>query len=160
MTGNGINHGSPSEALYSLVYTSEARALFDDSALDDLLQRSRAANHAKGITGILLFRRGRFVQFLEGPEGSVRALMNRIAEDRRHAKVRILIDGNPSHRQFGSWTMGYQPIQAPSTPTPQGFRDTFEDLESIDDSDAVLRAARELTIWFRAKAGGAHQQTA
>lgn len=160
MTDNGFIHNAPSEALYSLVYTSESRVPFDDRTLTELLERSRDANHAKGITGILLFRRERFVQFLEGPEGAVRALMHRIADDPRHAKIRILIDGNPAHRQFTAWTRGYQPIQEPSTPPPPGFRDTFDDLESIDDADAVLRAARELTIWFRAKATNPHQHSA
>lgn len=136
---------------YSLVYTSEARTPFTDDQLSELLAQARDANEAAGITGILLYRGGRFVQFLEGPEGAVRRLMSTIADDPRHEKVRLLIDGHPETRQFPAWTMGYEPLRVSSTEPPAGFRDTFDDLESVDDADAVLRAARELSIWFRAR---------
>lgn len=39
------------------------------------------------------------------------------------------------------------------TPAPPGFRDTFDDLEILDDRDAVIRAMRELTLWFRVRSG-------
>lgn len=138
--------------LYSLVYSSAAAAPFDDDQLAALLTQCRAANSRNGITGMLLYRGGRFVQFLEGPEDSVRGLLERIAADPRHTDLRVMIDSHPRARQFAEWTMGFEPMSEPDAPAPAGFRDTFDDLEQADDGDSVLRATRELSLWFRVRA--------
>lgn len=137
--------------LSSLVYASTAASDFDDAALAALLQQARRANAARGITGVLLYRGGRFVQFLEGPEHEVRAVFETIAADPRHTGVRTLDEGRPAARQFAEWTMGYQPVREPVGPPPPGFRSTFDDLDDADDRDGVLRAIRELSLWFRAR---------
>jgi hypothetical protein len=135
--------------LFSLVYSSTATRPFDDDDLAALLESSRRSNTAVEITGVLLYRGGRFIQFLEGPESEVRTLMARITEDSRHTNVRVLLDGHGPHRQFAEWSMGYEPIQMPAGPPPAGFRDTFDDIDRLDDRNAVVRAARELSLWFR-----------
>ncbi len=137
--------------LYSLVYTSNATVPFEPADLDELLEDSRASNHAHDITGLLLYRRGRFTQFLEGPEQAVRELLARIEDDPRHTGIRVLIDGFTAHRQLPDWTMGYETVAEPAAPRPEGFRDTFDDLENAGDDDAVIRALRELTLWFRVR---------
>lgn len=137
--------------LYCLVYTSASTAPFSADDLEDLLRGSRTRNLGDGITGLLLYRRGRFVQFLEGPEPAVRALLGRIRADARHEKVRVLIDGFTPSRQLSEWTMGYETVADARRPAPPGFRDTFDDLEILDDRDAVIRAMRELTLWFRVR---------
>lgn len=141
----------PGEQLYSLVYTSFALRLFDEAELDALLTQSRAANERMDVTGMLLYRNGRFIQFLEGPEGAVRDLLERITADARHTDVRVLVDGRPAARQFADWTMGYEPIDEARTPLPVGYRSTFDDLEAADDTDVVLRATQELSLWFRVR---------
>ncbi|MET0297389.1 MAG: BLUF domain-containing protein [Microbacterium sp.] len=141
--------------LYSLVYVSTAVEPFDDPRLEALLEQSRRANARDGITGILLYRRGRFIQFLEGPEGPVRDLVARIGRDPRHTGVRVMIDGHPEARQFEEWTMGYERVREAEGPAPDGFRSTFDDLEDSDDADHVLRATRELSFWFRVRASDA-----
>lgn len=144
-------HATPGD-VYSLVYTSSATSPFSTAQLEDLLRTSRARNREQGITGLLLHRKGRFTQFLEGPEDAVRALLERIEADDRHGSVRVLIDGYAERRQLPDWTMGYEPIAESDAPRPEGFRDTFEDLDGAGDDDAVLRALRELTLWFRVRA--------
>lgn len=139
--------------LYSLVYSSRATDAFDDAQLGALLAQARAANERAAITGILLYRQGRFIQFLEGPEAPVRDLLARIAADPRHSSVRVMVDGHPPVRQFAEWTMGYEPVDEPAGPLPDGFRSTFDDLEDGHDTDVVLRATRELSFWFRVRSG-------
>lgn len=139
--------------LFSLVYSSAATEPFTPDALDDLLAHSRDRNRADDITGLLLYRRGRFVQFIEGPEAAVRAALARIRADPRHENVRVLIDGFSPTRQLPDWTMGYEKVADAAVPPPPGFRDTFDDLENLDDADAVVRALRELTLWFRVRTG-------
>lgn len=141
------------DALYSLVYSSTAADSFNESDLTALLQQSRSDNTRDGITGMLLYRKGRFVQVLEGPEDRVRALVTRISADPRHSQVRVMLDGHPASRQFAEWTMGYEPTTEPTGPAPEGFRSTFDDLEAAADTDSVMRATRELSMWFRVRAG-------
>ncbi len=139
-----------SAPLVSIAYVSTATHPFDDASLSDLLAQSRRSNHEHDLTGMLLYRRGRFFQVLEGPKDAVDELMAKIGADERHADVRILLEERLDERRFEEWTMGFEPIGIPSTPLPEGFRDTFDDLES-DDDDASIRAVRELTVWFRAR---------
>ncbi len=134
----------------SVSYVSTATTPFDDELLADLLTQSRRSNHAHDLTGMLLYRRGRFFQVIEGPQDAVEHLMDAIRRDDRHSDVRILLSERIDERRFTEWTMGYESIGVPTSPAPEGFRDTFDDLES-DDDDAIIRAVRELTVWFRAR---------
>jgi len=139
-----------SSDLVSISYVSAASEPFDDGRLNDLLAQSRRSNHEHDLTGMLLYRRGRFFQVLEGPQDAVDELMTKIRRDPRHTGVRVLLSERVDERRFTEWTMGYEPIGVPTTPAPEGFRDTFDDLEA-DDEDASIRAVRELTVWFRAR---------
>ncbi|MDR6689426.1 hypothetical protein J2X55_000325 [Microbacterium sp. 1154] len=142
-----------SSDLVSISYVSAASEPFDDGHLNDLLAQSRRSNHGHDLTGMLLYRRGRFFQVLEGPQDAVDELMTKIRRDPRHTGVRVLLSEHIDERRFTEWTMGYEPIGVPTTPAPEGFRDTFDDLEA-DDEDASIRAVRELTVWFRARTAG------
>lgn len=139
------------DRLVSLVYSSTGSSEFDEDSLDALLTESRAANRANGVTGILLYRAGRFVQFLEGPASRVAALMRSIIADPRHSNVRVLLEGDAPERHFAEWTMGYHRVAEPAAPLPEGFRSSFDDLEG-GDPDGMLRAVRELSFWFRVRA--------
>ena len=58
-------------ALISLVYISSERAPFSAKELDALLASSRARNAENGVTGVMLYARGSFMQYLEGPKQAV-----------------------------------------------------------------------------------------
>lgn len=148
-----LNDASGASDLYSLLYTSTAVSPMTSDDLDALLAQSRDDNADDEISGMLLYRRGRFLQFLEGPEAAVRALLDRIRADPRHTGIRVLLDGYSPVRQLPGWTMGYERLSGEPTPPPPGFRDTFDDLENTDDTQAAVRALRELTLWFRVRAG-------
>lgn len=146
-----MTDAAPEAGLYSLVYASNAASTFGDADLAELLSQCRVLNESKGISGLLLYRSGRFVQFLEGPEAEVRALYAKIERDPRHTSPRILNEGHPSHRQFGDWTMAYQPTSLSDAPPPPGLRSTFDDLDDAGDPDGVVRATRELSMLFRVR---------
>jgi Sensors of blue-light using FAD len=57
---------------------------FSTEELTDLLRKSRDNNAALGITGMLLYKDGNFMQVLEGDEERVRALATKVSQDRRH----------------------------------------------------------------------------
>ena len=142
---------STDETVFSVVYSSNATQAMSDDALRGLLEQSRASNAARDVTGMLLYRNGRFIQILEGPEQAVRETMGKIERDPRHDGLRVLIDEFIDERNFAEWTMGYEPIAMPDAQAPDGFRDTFDDLEAHGDPSATLRAARELSLWFRVR---------
>lgn len=136
--------------LLSTVYTSVAAEPFGDAQLGALLEHSRAANARVDVTGLLLHREGRFIQFLEGPEPAVRDLLATIAADPRHTRVRVLLEQHVAARQFPEWTMGYA-SPGESEEIAPGRRRSFEDLESGDDDELMVQAARDLTMWFRTR---------
>lgn len=138
----------PEAPLHSVVYSSTATQPFEPDSLQKLLQHSRHNNDNKGLTGMLLYRGGRFIQVLEGPENTVRDVVETIRSDPRHTNMRILLREPIEHRNFPDWTMGYEPIGVPANTPPEGYHDTFDDLHATDTS-ATIRAVRELTVWFR-----------
>ena len=68
-----------------LVYVSSAVKLFSDEELVQLLEASRENNSKIGVTGMLLYKEGNFMQLIEGPEESVRSLHAKISIDPRHS---------------------------------------------------------------------------
>lgn len=138
--------------LYSLTYSSTAAIPFDDGDLERLLESSRVANVNTDLSGLLLYRAGRFLQVLEGPESAVREAIDRIGRDPRHRDVRVLVSESIDERRFADWTMGYEPLGTPASAPPEGFRDSFDDLDS-GDATVTARALAALTVWFRVRSG-------
>ncbi len=93
-------------ALYNLVYCSRAAPGVDQSVVDHIVARARQMNAQHQITGMLVFGAGVFFQWLEGPRGSVLALMALIKGDPRHHDV-IQLTANEEVRErlFPDWDM-------------------------------------------------------
>jgi hypothetical protein len=68
-----------------------------------LLEQSRAANQARDITGVLLYKGRNFMQLLEGEESAVRNLYRKISLDTRHQGSMILLAANESQRMYSDW---------------------------------------------------------
>lgn len=92
--------------LVRLMYASRAAAALTDGDLAAILKASRAHNPAEGITGLLCFTDGVFVQVLEGGRNAVNARYKRIVEDPRHRDVVLLAYEEITERGFAGWTMG------------------------------------------------------
>ncbi|MEA3533876.1 BLUF domain-containing protein [Rhizobium sp. CC-YZS058] len=99
------------DRLHRLVYYSRNHVSADassfQSAVDDILARSRANNARDAITGALLFNAGCFAQVLEGPLEAVEATFERIQQDERHSDVSLLAFDPVEHRSFPNWAMGF-----------------------------------------------------
>ena len=102
----GRDSGKVLVPLIRLLYTSRESTPFSDAALRELIDDSNRRNAERGITGVLLYASGRFMQLMEGPAQEVRDLARRIAKDPRHRDVVFLIDQPASHRMFYGWGMG------------------------------------------------------
>jgi len=92
--------------LVRLLYASRAASPLTASALDSILEQSRAHNPAVGITGVLCYSGDLFIQVLEGSRDEVCSLYNTIVRDSRHGQVVILSFEEIRERRFGGWTMG------------------------------------------------------
>lgn len=99
--------------MYHLVYTSEATQPIEREALFDLLRESRERNRQNGISGLLLHKNDQFIQVLEGEESLVKALYDRIRNDRRHKNVTSILEGSLPEREFSDWSMGFREVYEP-----------------------------------------------
>lgn len=131
--------------LHRLVYVSSASGVLPAHQLDRILLRSRACNASIGVTGLLVFQEGNFLQCLEGPEARVAALMTRIRRDRRHVDLDILESGPCSARVFPDWPMGYVAPRNLSV----GRRARFADLLAVTRERPPTRPAPHAAIGDR-----------
>ncbi|MEI6661656.1 MAG: BLUF domain-containing protein [Comamonadaceae bacterium] len=91
--------------LVRLLYAS--RAIDPASAaIDEILLQSRQGNPSSGITGILCYGGGIFLQAIEGGRSAVSELYGHIQRDPRHKDVVLLHYEEISERRFSGWTMG------------------------------------------------------
>ena len=107
--------------MYFLVYVSAAVTWFSESELRALLTSARFRNEHAGITGMLLYKDGNFMQALEGPEPAVRGLYKRIESDRRHRGLLVLDCGTQEARQFARWNMAFHDISEGRGEMPSGY---------------------------------------
>jgi hypothetical protein len=91
--------------LVRLLYASRAVDSSTD-AISGILAQSRQYNPALGITGILCYGGGIFLQAIEGGRMAVNELYGHIQKDARHKDVVLLDYEEISERRFGGWTMG------------------------------------------------------
>lgn len=94
-------------ALYELVYVSESTREFTPEELADLLRHARTANAQRGVSGMLVHHRGRFIQLLEGERDEVERLYRHIERDPRHRDSRIVWQSAVDARSFAQWSMGW-----------------------------------------------------
>ena len=91
--------------LVRLLYASRAVDTSPD-AIESILTQSRQHNPVTGITGILCYGGGIFLQAIEGGRQPVSDLFGHIQKDERHKDVVLLHYEEIFERRFGGWTMG------------------------------------------------------
>ena len=91
--------------LVRLLYASRAVDT-SPAAIEAILTQSRQHNPGSGITGVLCYGGGVFLQAIEGGRSAVNKLYNQIVADERHSGVELLHYEEITERRFGGWTMG------------------------------------------------------
>lgn len=134
------------ESLHRIVYVSDAAFELQESeqVIADVLRASRRNNPAHGITGALLFSRGRFAQVLEGPLDALEELFETIQCDRRHARVTVLRYEAIDAREYPEWAMAYVGGEALRSPLPEGIREGIDAIESGRLGAEVVELLRRL----------------
>ncbi|RYY30180.1 MAG: BLUF domain-containing protein [Sphingobacteriaceae bacterium] len=107
--------------MYFLIYTSYAKST-NEQMLSVLLVQAREKNKACGITGMLLYVRGTFIQLIEGEQAQVKSLYKVIQRDERHLAPVVLMEGEIAERFFSNWSMGYKSISAEQLASEESYK--------------------------------------
>ena len=88
-----------------LTYQSRAVSRPSESDLGQLVAQARERNRRLGVTGMLLYENGRFLQTLEGPPTGLSAVWASIRRDERHRDIEVLTEHMVSSRLFSDWDL-------------------------------------------------------
>jgi len=88
-----------------LTYQSRVVTPLSQAELDALTAQAQARNHELGITGLLLYDNGRFLQTLEGPPDALAQVWESIRRDPRHHKIEVLTEHVIASRLFSGWDL-------------------------------------------------------
>ncbi len=94
-----------SNSLVRLIYASVKDRYVDGPELKNILNVAQTNNKKSGITGILLFNGGYFLQALEGSRAHVNKLYQSITKDQRHQNFQIIEFIDVATRTWGNWSM-------------------------------------------------------
>ena len=99
-------------AVRQVLYVSSGVKKFTDAEIDEILVTARRHNTDSGITGVLFYLEGNFLQLLEGDDDALGETYERIKSDTRHRGLSKLIDETVDSRSFPDWKMGFRAINA------------------------------------------------
>jgi hypothetical protein len=116
----------PLKTLSHLIYASSADSKMGDAELRAILERAREANSRLDITGILLHTEGSYFQVLEGEAEAIDSLYAKIALDKRHRHVVLIVREPIARRSFSDWSMGFASVTSKDVAVIIGANDFFE----------------------------------
>lgn len=132
-----------------LIYASSATTPFSQSELHALLEKCHKNNTALGITGMLLYKEGNFIQLLEGEEETVRRLYDKIAADPRHRGIIMFLQGTQTERQFPEWSMGFRDLSAEEEIDAPGYSEFLNTRFTGEEFSANPTRAQKLLLLFK-----------
>ena len=135
--------------MYRIVYVSAATHSFSKTDLLELLAKAREKNQRLGITGMLLYKDGDFIQLLEGDQQAVKGLLNTISADPRHTGTIVMIEEEVDGRLFGDWSMGFRDYSDPEVQKTPGFSKFMNKPLSAETFDDDPSGCLELLALFR-----------
>lgn len=97
-------------SLVQLIYVSDL-VNADEAQIPAILASSVRHNSEDGITGMLLYSQGNFLQVLEGEREVVERTYARICQDVRHRNTVMLTEEEVTERHFADWRMGYRQLE-------------------------------------------------
>lgn len=139
----------PSE-LVSVVYVSSAVNELTPEELVVMLPKIRRRNHERGITGLLLYRGGNFLQVIEGPPHAVDELLENLKKDRRHKGMIVMMRQPIQQREFGEWQMAFRNVTDKDLRSMEGYSNFLELPFASPEFKAKPSQAHKLLLKFRA----------
>lgn len=114
--------------MIQISYISSATSPVSTQSLLELLEQCRESNSSRGITGMLLYANGTYLQVLEGDPQAIDDLVEEIKKDRRHTNIQMLYRKTIERRQYSDWSMGFKKV------SDKDLRQV-EDLKDFGESD-------------------------
>jgi hypothetical protein len=114
------------KTLSHLIYSSSADSKMSDAELRAILDRARTVNTQLDITGILLHTEGSYFQVLEGDAEAIDSLYAKIARDKRHTNVVLIVREPIACRAFADWSMGFASVTSKDVEGIIGANDFFQ----------------------------------
>lgn len=136
-------------ALSQLIYVSTAYQEFGDQVLERILDSSIRNNRQAGVTGMLLYSKGSFMQVLEGAPEAVDETFARIELDPRHHGVFVLSKEAVERRDFAGWSMGFRRVTEHDPARHPAFAPFFSNGFDVAQLGIHPGAALELLKRFR-----------
>ena len=93
--------------LISVSYISKATQDMGVLALMRLTDQAAQLNQKLGLSGVLFYENQHFGQILEGPRAEVTKIWEKIQQDPRHHKVRLLKIEEIKERSFPAWSIRF-----------------------------------------------------
>jgi hypothetical protein len=91
--------------IHSLGYYSSATRSMDRAALSALLLKAQRFNDSVGVTGLLIYAKGRFMQTLEGSDAAIAEAYARIERDPQHNDIGVFFNEVVTTRVYPTWAM-------------------------------------------------------
>ena len=139
--------------MHSITYVSSAKQLFTRESLVGLLDGSRERNLRHGITGMLLYKSGCFIQTIEGPHEPLRRLFRNISNDNTHHQLITLLDEPIATREFDQWHMGFIDRHEGEIPTLEAYTDFLRTSGLPENFRGETSHAKKLLLSFRERMG-------
>ncbi len=109
----------------------------------------RANNERDGITGMLLYKGGNFMQTIEGPDEAIERLRVRLTSDPRHHGLAVLVDGTRPQRLFDGWTMGFRELGSRELADVPGYSDFLDTPLTTDAFGQDPESSQRLLLSFK-----------
>ena len=93
--------------MISVSYISKATQDMGVLALMRLTDQAAQLNQKLGLSGVLFYENQHFGQILEGPRAEVTKIWEKIQQDPRHHKVRLLKIEEIKERSFPAWSIRF-----------------------------------------------------
>jgi hypothetical protein len=132
-----------------MAYISTASKLFSSAELREMLKESIKRNEAAGITGMLLYKDGQFMQVLEGTMEAVTTTFSRISKDSRHHGIMVLVKGAVQERRFPMWSMAFRDLNLPDHQDVPGFSEFLNTPMTGKEFAGDLEHCEKLLLVFK-----------
>jgi hypothetical protein len=99
----------PIGTLLQLTFVSRAPHPLGEADFTAIRRSSQRHNSRLGLTGLMIYREGRFFAALEGVERALLRRMELIITDPRHFDLRILSERRITARRFENWSFAVLP---------------------------------------------------
>ncbi|MFM7404996.1 MAG: BLUF domain-containing protein [Erythrobacter sp.] len=143
-TDPGTARYDPAQLVGCLTYESRASFKPDEAELNALVAAARDRNHALGVTGMLLYDRGRFLQTLEGPVDGLDQVWESIQRDERHSGIEVLTQHLVGARLFSQWDLlHYRRLEKPALGLRQRLSRRHDLAHYVQQTVALALAADE-----------------